>query len=188
MVVPDNFRHTLIIIMVISTFAFLAKFGLITGPLFLIFGRLLAKSLVNSVPAYQPPKVELVKKQLLTPNEKEFLGRIRQAAAAYGMDVHYQVAMGALIDLSGITPESHPGAYWNARSTFDKKIVDYVLVKKGSGEVVALVELDDKMHDREKDASRDKMTAAAGYKTLRYESTAKPSVDELKEVFSKLVK
>lgn len=173
--------------MVFTLISFLAKFGLITGPIFLLVGRFAAKSIINSVPLYEPPKVELVKKQLLTPNEKEFLGRVRQAASAYGMDVHYQVAMGALIDLSGITAESHPGAYWSARSTFDKKIVDYVLVKKGSGEVVALVELDDKMHDREKDAARDKMTAAAGYKTLRYESTAKPTVDELKDAFSKLV-
>jgi very-short-patch-repair endonuclease len=45
--------------------------------------------------------------------------------------------------------------------------------------VVALIELDDRLHSRIKDTRRDTMTRAAGYTTLRYNSWAKPSTGEL---------
>lgn len=50
----------------------------------------------------------------------------------------------------------------------DRRIVDFVLVDD-DGTVRLLVELDDRLHNRRRDAARDRDTAAAGYRTLRVE-------------------
>jgi very-short-patch-repair endonuclease len=111
-------------------------------------------------------------KPLLTPNEKEFFERLQTAVPEYF--VQSQVAMGALM-----TGRHAQGKHQATRSTFDRKIVDYVLLDDNL-DVVLLVELDDRTHDSAKDASRDAMTSQAGYRTLRVESRAKPSVPELR--------
>lgn len=125
----------------------------------------------------------LVPKALLTPNEKEFFGRLKKAAEALNLEVVPQVSMGALLDVS--LPQEHP-LYWPLRKRFSQKIIDFVLYTKPGMDVLAVVELDDITHDKEKDKQRDAMMAKAGFKTIRWESRAKPSVAEITKVFNDL--
>ena len=114
------------------------------------------------------PGFRVVRRALLTENEKEFLSRLE--AAFPGHRVMVQVCMGALM---APAVRGGSGDYLSIRGRFAQKIVDYVVLD-GALEVVALVELDDKTHRVARDAERDAMTAAAGYVTLRYDSRRKP--------------
>ena len=114
------------------------------------------------------PAFRVVRKALLTENEKEFFERLELAFPDHR--IMTQVAMGALM-----APDVRGGGadYLSIRGRFAQKIVDYVVLDEAL-EVVALIELDDRTHRLEKDAERDAMTAAAGYVTLRYHSRDKP--------------
>jgi len=129
---------------------------------FLVLGLLLASR-------RRRPSFRVVKRAFLTENEKEFLHRLEAAFPEHR--VMAQVSMGALMspDVRGGSPD-----YLSIRSRFAQKVVDYVVLDDAL-EVVALVELDDRTHQLEKDAQRDAMTAAAGYVTLRYRSREKPA-------------
>lgn len=109
-------------------------------------------------------------KPLLTPNELEFLTRLE--AAAPELRFFPQVAMGALLDPA--VPRSDRRAYYRLRGMFSQKIVDFVAQRRADGQVVAIIELDDRTHDSGKDARRDGMLHSAGYRTVRWNSKAKP--------------
>lgn len=116
------------------------------------------------------------KKQLLTPNEQEFMNRLQRALPEF--HVMAQVSMGALMDVdprSSATPERD-------RFQFASKIVDFVICST-SKDVIALVELDDRTHDSKKDADaeRDALTSIAGYTTIRWDSRRKPSVQTIRD-------
>ncbi len=128
----------------------------------------------------RPVPFRVERRALLTPNEQDFLGRLEEAFPEYR--VMAQVSMGALMSpaVKGGTPE-----YLSIRGRFAQKVVDFVLLD-GSCEVVALVELDDRTHRLDRDATRDAMTAAAGYVTLRYQSRDKPRPAQLREDLKRL--
>jgi hypothetical protein len=109
-------------------------------------------------------------KPMLTPNELEFL--LRLEAAAPELRIFPQVAMGALID-PGV-PRSERKAYYRLRGMFSQKIVDYVAQSRLDGQIVAIIELDDRTHDAEKDDRRDEMLKSAGYQVVRWNSKRKP--------------
>jgi len=71
------------------------------------------------------------------------------------------------------------------RNRFDRKVADYVICARNTFQVVAIIELDDRTHDykKEKDAERDAMLNAAGYRTERFESKKKPSEAEIAQRF-----
>lgn len=96
---------------------------------------------------------------LLTGNEREFFGRLSRALP--GHRIFPQVAMSAILTSA------------KGRSRFDRKVVDFVVCDHAM-RVVALVELDDRTHERRRDAARDAMTREAGYRTVRYRSRSKP--------------
>lgn len=120
------------------------------------------------------PGFRVIKRALLTENEKDFLQRLEHAFPEHR--VMAQVCMGALMApaVRGGSPE-----YLSIRGRFAQKVVDYVLLDDAL-EVVALVELDDKTHRVDKDAVRDAMTASAGYVTLRYHSRQKPEPEQIR--------
>lgn len=126
----------------------------------------------------QMKKTAIVSRAVMTPNEKEFFGRLKSALPDF--EVIPQVAMSALLDVS--LPEMHP-QYWQMRKQFSQKTVDYVICKKGTMDVVTVVELDDRTHDtkQDKDAARDKMLADAGIKTVRWDCRAKPRREEIRD-------
>ena len=104
----------------------------------------------------------LVPRRLMTERERRVIEMIE--AAAPGCRVHAQVAMGALLDAkAGMNRKQRT----TIRNGFDRKIVDYVIENKQTGDVVAIVELDDRTHIAAKDKARDRLTAAAGYTTVR---------------------
>ncbi len=128
----------------------------------------------------RPPAFRVVRRAFLTPNEQDFLVRLEEAFPEYR--VMAQVSMGALMNpaVKGGTP-----GYLSIRARFAQKVVDFVLLD-GSLEVVALVELDDRTHRVDRDATRDAMTAAAGYVTLRYQSRDKPQPPQIREDLKRL--
>ncbi len=110
-------------------------------------------------------------KPLLTPNEVEFFHRLERALPSY--HVFPQVAFGAILDVDDRT-ESFP-----IRNRFSQKIADFVVCARDTLEVIALVELDDRTHDADRDKERDEITKAAGYQTIRFPSRRKPTVAEI---------
>jgi hypothetical protein len=109
-------------------------------------------------------------KPLLTANELEFFGRLE--AAVPELRFCPQVAMGAL--LVPAVPRSDSKAYYRLRGMFSQKIVDFVAQRRADGSIVAVIELDDRTHDPDKDGRRDEMLKSAGYRTVRWNSKSKP--------------
>ncbi|MDB5730309.1 MAG: Protein of uncharacterized function [Variovorax sp.] len=107
----------------------------------------------------------------LTANELEFLGRLE--AAAPELRFHAQVSMGALLQPS-ITQAQDAQAFMAARGRFSQKIVDFVAQRRDTGAVVAVIELDDRTHEPERDQRRDAMLHEAQYRVVRWQSRAKP--------------
>lgn len=112
-------------------------------------------------------------RKLMTDNEAEFFGRLVVA-----MPDHYifpQVAMSGLI-------ESSSGDRKTAladRLRIAQQRVDFVICSR-TCDVVAVVELDDKSHDRSKDIVRDARLAQAGIRTVRFQARSKPRVEALR--------
>jgi len=104
----------------------------------------------------------VVPRRLMTAREREVLPLIE--AAVPHCRVHAQVAMGALIDgKKGLSRQEGTAV----RNRFDRKRIDFVLEERSTGDVLALVELDDRTHHAAKDRARDEITSAAGYLTIR---------------------
>jgi hypothetical protein len=113
------------------------------------------------------------RRKLMTENELEFFGRLVVA-----LPDHYifpQVAMSALLEpASGDKAKAH-----GDRLRIAQQRVDYVVATRG-GEVVAVVELDDRTHVRAKDQLRDARLAQGAIRTVRFESRHKPRVDAIR--------
>jgi very-short-patch-repair endonuclease len=73
--------------------------------------------------------------------------------------------MSALLDPA--VPRSDGKAYYRLRGMFAQKIVDFVAQRRTDGQIVAVIELDDRTQDAEKDAKRDEMLNSAGYRAIR---------------------
>jgi hypothetical protein len=130
--------------------------------------------LLSRRPAPEPIVEDFVPKQLLTDNEMEFYGRLLDALPRDALFI--QVAMSALMEPR--VPEGHPD-FWQVRNKFAQKFVDFVVCDPSTLDVIAIIELDDRTHDAQKDADRDAMLASAGYTVLRWQSTHKPSPAEI---------
>lgn len=116
-------------------------------------------------------------KPLLTPNELEFLNRLEQAAPE--MRFHCQVGMGALVEPNTSRRENGK-EYMRLLGKVSQKRIDFVAQDRATGNIVAIIELDDRTHNGDKDAERDSITADAGFRTIRWQSKSKPSVAEIR--------
>ena len=114
-------------------------------------------------------------KPLLSANEKEFYNRLSEALPDYR--ILTQVALGALL-LPNV--RSNSSAYYRARGSFSQKIADFVICNREMF-VVAVVELDDRTHNADRDAKRDRMLEQAGYKVIRWESKRKPTPEQIRQ-------
>ena len=102
------------------------------------------------------------RKRLLTPTEVRFWRVLVAAVPDYA--VFSQVAMGAMLKpVSGLSRSD----WWSNYGRYSQKIVDFVVVDLETAEVAAVVELDDRSHDMEKDATRDALMACGGYDVVR---------------------
>ena len=114
-------------------------------------------------------------KRLITAAERQFLETLEQALP--DCRVYVQVAMGALLDpVKGLEPRER----LRVRGRFAQKIIDYVIEDRKSGEVVALVELDDRTHRADRDQARDAMTAEAGFRTIRFHRDRWPTPETVR--------
>lgn len=116
-------------------------------------------------------------RSMMTANELEFLERLETAAPE--LRFHSQVAMGAIVE-PNTSRRDNGREYMRLRGKVAQKVVDFVAQDRKSGKIIALIELDDKTHQSEKDAARDAITAAAGYKTFRWNSRKKPDANEIR--------
>ena len=114
---------------------------------------------------------KMVARPLMTKIERETIGYI-EAAVSHAR-VHAQVSMGALLRSKPGLTRSEATA---TRNRFSSKRVDYVLESRFDGSIIALVELDDRSHDAQADAVRDRLTAAAGYLTIRLPAGERPTM------------
>ncbi len=145
-----------------STIAVIAVVGILAFAVVAIKARAAAGG-SGSRPAFK-------RKVFLTPNELEFLARLE--ASAPELRFHAQVSMGALLDPAASRKDGKE--YFRARGMFSQKVVDFVAQAKADGSIVAVIELDDRTHDSDKDGRRDAMLASAGYKVVRWKSKTKP--------------
>ena len=125
---------------------------------------------------HQTVRAKFKSKTLLTPNELEFLGRLE--AAAPELRFFAQVAMTALLDPA--VPRSDGKAYYRLRGMFSQKIVDFVAQRRLDGAIIAVIELDDRTHDSDKDSKRDEMLQSAGYRIVRWNSKNKPDASAIR--------
>jgi very-short-patch-repair endonuclease len=118
---------------------------------------------------------QVVRRPLMTPREIEFWHLLRRAAGQF--HVAPQVAMNALLNADRGLDASRRQ---RTRNQFQSKVVDFALVDD-SGLVQLLIELDDRSHLADKDATRDRMTRQAGYRTLRVTGRTARDIDLLAE-------
>ena len=104
----------------------------------------------------------------MTANELEFFGRL--VAALPDHYIFPQVALSALLDAASPDKKTAHGD----RLRIAQQRADFVVCTK-SGELLAVVELDDKTHTRAKDQLRDARLEQAGIRTVRFESRNKPT-------------
>lgn len=143
----------------------------VAGTVVIAFAVLKAHMASQSGQAGKGP-LEFNARPFLTPNELEFLGRLEAAVPEYRF--HAQVAMGALLDPAVSRKDAKE--YFRLRGMISQKIVDFVAQSRRDGSIKAIIELDDRTHDSEKDAKRDAMLASAGFETIRWNSKTKPDI------------
>jgi hypothetical protein len=115
-------------------------------------------------------------KPMLTPNEIEFLNRLE--AAAPELRFCPQVAMGAVLNPN---VQRQDKAYMSLRGKFAQKIIDFIAQNRRDGSIVAIIELDDRSHDSDKDEKRDAMLVSAGYRIIRWQSKNKPDAATIRK-------
>lgn len=99
---------------------------------------------------------------LMTPAERRVMGYIEQILPQ--ARIHAQVSMGAIMQpRHGLNAREA----MIARSRFASKRFDFLVEHRESGDIVAIIELDDRTHNRRNDAWRDRLTASVGYRTIR---------------------
>lgn len=102
------------------------------------------------------------KRALMTAPERRVCAMIERAMP--GTRVHSQVSMGALMNPANGLSKSE---WWTTFNKFSSKRVDFVVEDPGTGNVIVLIELDDRSHNRRNDKDRDALTRHAGYLTVR---------------------
>lgn len=118
-------------------------------------------------------------KGLLTNAEQQFMTKLEMALPAYR--VLTQVAMGALLQpKKDIADEKER---LRARNAYSQKIVDFVIADRHNCRVVAIVELDDKSHEADRDARRDAMLESAGYSVVRFSDGRRVGLGDIQDAF-----
>lgn len=114
-------------------------------------------------------------KAILTENEREFFHRLKRALPGY--QILPQVAMGAIL-IPNV--DRRDRRYHQIRGTFSQKIIDFLICDGETLKVVAVVELDDRTHNAERDDKRDAMLKVAGYRVIRWHSKKKPTEEQIR--------
>ena len=90
--------------------------------------------------------------------------------------------------MSALIAPTATGNGWQADfGRIARKRVDWALCAKRDLALIAIVELDDRTHDAEADAARDALIGSAGIRTLRFESSRKPTQQEIRALVAPLL-
>jgi very-short-patch-repair endonuclease len=160
---PSDLAIFLLIAVALSLLAALAA-AVATGRLDII------RSLLRRLATLGQPQYRA--RSFLTGNEIEFFRRLRRALPQEY--IFPQVALSALIE-----PRSRSEKHLRDFRRISQKRVDYAIYTSDL-QLVAIVELDDRTHNRMADAQRDAFVASAGIRTLRFESRNKPTVEQIR--------
>ena len=113
-----------------------------------------------------------LKSPLLSAPEQELYLRLVDALPDHV--VLAQVAFSQMINVVGGDRREN----FSKRLTARQKVADFVVCDK-TFHVMAVVELDDSSHDREKDRKRDEIVREAGAPTIRWRATKLPNREEI---------
>lgn len=116
-------------------------------------------------------------KGLLTENEREFFGRLVSALPAHF--IFPQVAMSALIEASGGNNKTRHADFLRIA----QHRVDF-LICNAACRVVAVIELDDRTHNKRKDQVRDQRLMQASIPTIRYQSSSRPTLTQIQDAIA----
>lgn len=129
------------------------------------------------------PSIPFIRKPLLTPTELKFFKVLRQAFP--DVLVCPQVALAAVVDIPAYF-NNNQYKYAN-RAPFAAKYADFAIIEPDTGEVHAIIELDDYSHDgaerQAEDAARDAMLDEVGIPVHRFDARKMPTVQELRTLF-----
>lgn len=156
---------------------------LVIGFVVVIFVLANGKSKPKKGGASAIPLGSIKTRRFLTKSESSFLTLLEQSCPH--LRFHCQVSMGALLSPK-VSRAEDSKLYYSIRGAFSQKVVDYVAQDRLTGAVTALIELDDKTHDVDKDAKRDSLSSQAGYKTLRFNVSDLPTQEQLLAKFQDL--
>jgi hypothetical protein len=140
-----------------------------------------------NAPKFEPrlaPEIPFVRKDLLTPTELKFFKILHEAFP--DVLICPQVALAAIVDIPAYF-NNNQYKYAN-RAPFAAKYADFTVVDPDTGEVFAIVELDDHTHDsperQAEDAARDAMLDEVDIPVHRFDARKMPSVAELRALFA----
>lgn len=131
----------------------------------------------------QSPEIPFIRKDLLTPTELRFFKVLRQAFP--DVLICPQVALAAVVDIPAYF-NNNQYKYAN-RAPFAAKYADFAIIEPDTGEVHAIIELDDYSHDgaarQAEDAARDAMLDEVGIPVHRFDARKMPTAQELRTLF-----
>lgn len=126
------------------------------------------------------PAIPFVRRDLLTPTELIFFRRLREAFP--DILVCPQVALAAIVDIPA--QYNHNRFKHVNRAPFAAKFADFAIVDSDTGDVYAIIELDDQSHDsaerQAEDATRDAMLEEVGIPVHRFDARQMPDVAALR--------
>jgi len=124
----------------------------------------------------------LRRKPLLMAKEREFYRRLTRTLLTYA--VLPRVAFSALITVDGQLSDRQK---FSIRRRLGWKCADFAICQPFTLALLLIIKLDDRIHDTLSDRQRDATTKAAGYQTLRSQSRHKPTVQEMADLFARLL-
>ena len=101
------------------------------------------------------------RRPLMTQRERQAFQELERILPA--CRIFPQVSMGALIDANARGRRERQ----SIRNRYQQKVVDFVVEDRRTGDILALIEVDDSFHNAHRDSNRDAITAGAGYRTIR---------------------
>lgn len=148
------------------------------GSLYLLIAAFIVLTVLVAAMKAAEGRARYKAREIMTPNEIEFFRRLNAALPDYW--IFTQVAMSALIQ-----PDMGQGkAYMSAFGKIAQKRVDYAIYDDYMN-LVAVVELDDRTHNKRNDAIRDAYMASAGIRTIRFESRRKPDTETIRQALQR---
>lgn len=137
----------------------------------IIAGALLAAiALLQTMSRGELSRLKVQPKPLMTPPERRVCLMIERALP--GARIHAQVSMGAIMNPAKGLSKSE---WWTTFNKFSSKRVDFVAEDPETGQIILLVELDDRSHKARRDKDRDELTRHAGYTTVRLPAGERPT-------------